>query len=90
MIEHHLVIHDSPENGRRFAAISGARVAQPALSASRSFGTAILESLLEDVLPAEEVERESFLEGCDWRNRELITVLEMLSPSNKKPGPDGD
>lgn len=38
--------------------------------------------------PVVEIERESFVEIRDRRTRELITVIELLSPANKKPGPD--
>jgi hypothetical protein len=41
-------------------------------------------------LPAVDVERIPFIEIRDRRNRQLITVIELLSPSNKKPGPDRD
>ncbi len=39
-------------------------------------------------LPAVETERHSFLEIRDRRNRKVITFLELLSPTNKTPGPD--
>jgi len=35
-----------------------------------------------------DVERHAFLEIRDRGNRQLVTVLELLSPSNKRPGPD--
>jgi hypothetical protein len=41
-------------------------------------------------LPAVDVERQSFLEIRDRASRELVTVLELLSPSNKYAGPDRD
>jgi hypothetical protein len=34
------------------------------------------------------VERLAFVEVRDRRNRELVTVVELLSPSNKRPGSD--
>ena len=37
---------------------------------------------------ATDVERESFIEIRDRENRELVTAIELLSPSNKRPGPD--
>jgi hypothetical protein len=36
--------------------------------------------------PDVDVERESFLEVRDRQNRELITLVEVLSPTNKRPG----
>ncbi len=41
-------------------------------------------------MPAVEIERHSALEIRDRRNRRVVTVLELLSPSNKTPGPDRD
>src|SRR5436190_22418869 len=39
-------------------------------------------------LPVVDVERVPFIEIYDRRNRRLVTVSELLSPSNKKPGGD--
>jgi hypothetical protein len=39
-------------------------------------------------LPAQDLKGIPFLEIRDPEKRELITVIELLSPSNKKPGPD--
>jgi Protein of unknown function (DUF4058) len=41
-------------------------------------------------LPAVEVEKQPYLEIRDVKNRRVITVIELLSPSNKKPGSDRD
>ena len=41
-------------------------------------------------LPAVDVERRASIEILDRRNRHVVTVIELLSPSNKKPGPDRD
>jgi hypothetical protein len=35
---------------------------------------------------AEDIERIAFLEVRDCRDRELVTIIELLSPSNKRPG----
>ena len=42
----------------------------------------------EHVLPEQDLERIPFLEIRDREQRELITVIELLSPSNKRPGSD--
>lgn len=39
-------------------------------------------------LPAQDVERVPFLEIRDHRGRTLVTVIELLSPSNKRAGED--
>jgi hypothetical protein len=41
-------------------------------------------------VPAVDIERLAFIEIRDREHRELITVIELLSPSNKRPGPDRD
>lgn len=40
------------------------------------------------VLPAVDIERESFIEIRDRESKQLVTVLELLSPANKQPGAD--
>jgi hypothetical protein len=42
------------------------------------------------VLPTVDVERHSWLEIRDRRNRRVVTVIELLCPTNKTPGPDRD
>ncbi|HEY2155305.1 MAG TPA: DUF4058 family protein [Isosphaeraceae bacterium] len=72
-IEEHIYIHDLPPEPRR--------------PADRA-GVAILEAPAEVRLHAQDVERLSFLEVRDRRGRELVAVIELLSPPNKRPGVD--
>jgi hypothetical protein len=39
-------------------------------------------------VPKVDIQRQRYLEIRDRRNRELMAVIELLSPVNKKPGPD--
>ena len=55
-------------------------------SARRGKGAAVLEAPTYVVLPELDIERESFLEVRDRQSRELVTVVEVLSPTNKRPG----
>lgn len=41
-------------------------------------------------LPDIEIERHPYIEIRDRHNRELVTMIEVLSPSNKRYGPDRD
>jgi hypothetical protein len=50
--------------------------------------TGLLEAPVTVRLPAVDRERLSFVEIRDRRNRELVTVVELLSPANKEAGPD--
>lgn len=54
----------------------------------RTSGVLTLTAPLQLQLPAVEFEKQLFLEIRDLRNRHLITVIEVLSPSNKTPGAD--
>lgn len=51
---------------------------------------ALIDAPFEGYLPAVDVERLSYLEVRARRNRQLVAVIELLSPSNKKPGADHD
>lgn len=48
----------------------------------------LLEAPAEVHLPTQDVERVRFLAVRDRRGRELVTVIELLSPSNKRAGED--
>jgi hypothetical protein len=87
-IEEQLFIHDmDDESSRRLgrgdvtAAASGDRIA--------GGGMATLIAPSEVRLPmAADVERHAYLEISDRAGREVVCVLELLSPSNKRSGPD--
>jgi len=49
---------------------------------------AYVVQMVEVRLPAVDVERQRYIEIRDRRNRSLVTVIELLSPSNKRSGPD--
>jgi hypothetical protein len=58
-------------------------------TATRS-GVNLLEAPTEIQLPVHDVERLAFVEIRDRRSRELVTVIEVLSPSNKQSGSSRD
>ena len=58
--------------------------------ASSASGPALTEAPVYAQLPATDLERLSTIEIRDGRNRRLITAIEFLSPTNKRPGPDRD
>jgi hypothetical protein len=74
-LEKHAYIHELPPEPRRLLGrhdLSMIRTGAPA----------------EVQLPALDVERVAFLEVRDRQGRELVTVIELLSPSDKRPGDD--
>jgi hypothetical protein len=88
-IDEHVYIHELPEEARQlvgrtdvFLARSAGTAAQPAVG--------VLEPPAKVRLPAVDIERLSSVEIRDRQSRRLVTVLELLSPSNKQTGPDRD
>ncbi|MGP0063657.1 MAG: DUF4058 family protein [Isosphaeraceae bacterium] len=86
-LEEHLYIHDLPPQPRHrlgSADLSlveaGGELAQPAIG--------LLEAPAEVWLPEQDVEKVPFLEVRDRQGRELVTAIELLSPSNKRAGDD--
>jgi hypothetical protein len=89
-IEVRLILHELSADERRFLGRADVGVsASPGTEAAHPGGTAAAAPI-QLRLPAVEIERQAFIEIRDRRNRRLVTVLELLSPSNKTSGPDRD
>jgi hypothetical protein len=89
-IDEHIYIYELPGDQRRFLGRGDVTVVPTSKSAGKAALTGILEPPWEIQFPAVDVERHSYLEIRDRRNRQLITVIELLSPTNKNTGPDRD
>ncbi len=87
-IEHHLYIHELPADERYFLGIADIGISKSETSENRATATAAILSPQIGTLPSIEIEKQLFLEIRDKGKRELITVIELLSPTNKKHGPD--
>ena len=88
-IDEQMYIHELSSEERRFIGRSDLLV--PALSPARSnaaITVPLLNAPAEVRMPAVDSESEAFLEIRDRDSNELITVVELLSPSNKYAGPD--
>jgi len=90
-IDENVYVHQLPPESPRylgrpdvFVAESGAEVAT-----ARS-GVALLAAPYEVELPAIDLEHLSFVEIRDRMNRQLVTAVEVLSPTNKQPGSGRD
>ncbi len=88
-VETRLILHEIPDDERSFFGIADIGVASAYSSESTEGGVALLESPVSLTLPEFEEEKQTYLEIRDRRNRRVITVIELVSPSNKK-GNDRD
>jgi Protein of unknown function (DUF4058) len=88
-VETRLYLHELSAEERRYlgradVSVSG-RHDTPGSSA-----VATLPAPISLSMPDFDTEKYSFLEIRDRRNRRVITAVELLSPTNKSPGPDRD
>lgn len=87
-IDEHVYVHELPPEPRRLLGRADLGVT-PARSAEETpLAVGLLFAPARVRLPALDVEHETFIEIRDRRSRELVCVIEVLSPSNKRPGPD--
>jgi len=87
-IDEQMYIHERSAEERRLLGRGDLLVAGLALPglATREAGS-VLEAPAEVRVPAVDTEGQSFLEIRDRDGNELVTVVELLSPSNKYAGP---
>ncbi len=89
-IEVRLYLHELSSEQRRYFGRADVGLIAPVTSAPLAAGTNPVLAPLQLSLPAVDIERHSSLEIRDRRNRRLVTVVELLSPSSKTPGADRD
>jgi hypothetical protein len=91
MIEEHLFIHELPAEERRLVGRADVGVTSSGQASSSLPGTQVIEAPAYGQLALTvDVERHSYLEIRDRRHRDLVAVIELLSPSNKRLGVDRD
>jgi len=89
MLDEHLYVQELPPEPRRLVGRADVSLAAPKKRrAEESAGVGILDAPTQVHIPVQEVRRVPFLEIRDRQGRELITVLELLSPANKRAGAD--
>ena len=87
-LEEHVYIHDMAAETRIPVGRGDVTVARSRLIDHGGPATGVLDAPAEVELPEQDEERIRFLEIRDRRGRELIAVIELLSPSNKRSGED--
>ena len=88
-IDEHVYVHELPAGSRRLLGRADLAVTPtyPAHEPPRS-AVGLLDAPARVLLPAVDIDSESFIEIRDRRSRELVCVVELLSPANNRPGPD--
>jgi Protein of unknown function (DUF4058) len=87
-IGEYMFIHEPPAEQRYLIGHADVSLSHPDNRPGRNGGTATLPSPVVTRIPNVDFEEHLYLEVRDRENRELVTTLEVLSPTNKKPGPD--
>jgi hypothetical protein len=88
-IDEHIYVHELPPEPRRYLGRADVSVSRSEDITGRS-GIGLLAAPTEVRLPVHDVEQLAFVEIRDRRSRELVTVIEVLSPSNKQSGSSRD
>jgi hypothetical protein len=88
-VEEHIYIHELPEEERRFVGRADVSIAGSDSGTRPQTAVAVLDVPCYGAIPVRhESERLSYLEIRDRESGEIITVIEVLSLSNKRSGPD--
>ena len=85
LIDEHIYLQDKGPETRSSAIRPDLTVASgPASGEVAGGAVGVLEAPTEVILPEFDAERESFLEVLDRVSREVIAVVELLSPTNNR------
>jgi len=88
-IEEHPYIHEPAAEQRiRLGSADVGIMPSSAVQSGGSLASATLVAPARIIFPSVEIEKQAYLEIRDRQNRELVAVVEVLSPTNKRPGPD--
>jgi hypothetical protein len=87
-IDEHVYIHEPGDASRRLLGRADLGLAPTRWPTAPAPGVGLLEAPARIRLPEVDVAREAYVEIRDRHSQELVAVLELLSPSNKRAGPD--
>jgi hypothetical protein len=86
LIDENVYLHDLTEAIPRPVGRPDLSVAPRSSRGQSASATGLLEAPAHVLLPDYDVESDSFLEIRDRQGRQLVTVVELLSPTNKRQG----
>jgi len=88
-IDEYLFIHELSSEERRHLGRGDLTLGRGPVAPAISAPVAVLSAPANASIPlAVDIEHHAFLEIRDRRNRDVVTIIELLNPSNKNPGPD--
>lgn len=87
-IDEHVYVHELPAEPRRLLGRADLAVTPTRPPSAQEPEVGLLDPPQRVRVPLLDVESETFVEIRDRRSRELVCVLEVLSPSNKRTGPN--
>ncbi|MGE3818268.1 MAG: DUF4058 family protein [Isosphaeraceae bacterium] len=88
-IDEHVYVHEhATDFSRRFLGRADVSVAGAKVTAERPVVAGVIEAPARVRVPALDVEWVAFVEIRDRKSRELVGMIEVPSPANKRPGPD--
>lgn len=83
-VDDHIFVHEHADESKRAAGRADLTVAATDRADLPRGELAVLEAPARIRVPEGDVTREAYLEILDRRSREVVTVVELLSPSNKR------
>jgi Protein of unknown function (DUF4058) len=89
-LEEQLFIHELPENQRRFVGRADVSLAQPARAGGDAVAVETAAPAYGRLVEPVDIEPHTYIEIRDRHGLDLVTVIELLSPSNKQTGGDRD
>lgn len=88
-LEHRLYIHEKSAEERRFFGTSDVGVSRIPERPSAATAAVHVEPPTYGMLPrAVEIEKQAYIEIIDRESATVVTAIEILSPTNKRPGAD--
>lgn len=87
-IDEQIYLQELPADARRLLGRGDVTIPRNPAGQPESGSVATLPAPWEGRLPGVDEDRQSFLEIRDRASRKVVTVVELLSPTTKNPGPD--
>jgi hypothetical protein len=89
MLDEHVYVQELPPEARRLVGRADVSLAtKPGPRASSTIGVGVPEAPVQVRIPVQDIRRVPFLEVRYRLGRELVTVLELLGPADKRRGAD--